>query len=61
VLAANQPATSNVSMPQGKGSNTSTKPTLAASVILYNNDQPANLDLWNSIFALTSLLGIDKF
>jgi len=59
--AANQSAASNISVPRSKGSNTSTELTLAASAILYTNDQSANLDLWDSIFALISLLGINKF
>ena len=46
---------------QGKGSNTSVELTLAVSVILYINNQLGDLDLWDNIFALTSLLGIDKF
>ena len=50
-----------MSVPQNKGSNTSTELTLAISEILYTNDQPANLNLWDSIFALISLLGINKF
>jgi len=58
---ANQSAASNMSVPQNKGSNTSTELTLATSAILYTNDQPANLDLWDSIFTLISLLGINKF
>jgi len=59
--AANQPATSNMSVSQGKGSNTSTKPTLSALAIPYTNDQPADPNLWDSIFSLTLLLKIDKF
>jgi len=58
---ANQPATSNMSVSQDKGSNTSNIPTLAALVIPYTNDQPADPDLWDNIFALTLLLEIDKF
>jgi len=61
VSAANQSATSNMSVPQGKGSNTSAEPTLAALAILYTNNQLADLDLWDRIFTLISLLGIDKF
>ena len=61
MLAANQLATLNVSVLQDKGSNTSIEPILAASVISYNNDQLANLDLWDGIFVSTSLLEIDKF
>ena len=61
MLAANQLVTLNVSVLQDKGSNTSIEPILAASVISYNNDQLANLDLWDGIFVSTSLLEIDKF
>jgi len=28
--------------------------------IPYNNNQPADPDLWNGLFALVSLLGIEK-
>ena len=30
-------------------------------MIFYDNNQPANPDLWNSFFFLTSLLGVKKF
>jgi len=49
MLVANQSAASNVSMPQGKGSNTSAEPTLAASAIPYNN-QLADPNLWDGLY-----------
>ena len=59
VSAANQPAASNVSISQDNGPNSSTEPTLDASALLSN--QLANSDLWDGVFAPTSLLGVNKF
>jgi len=61
MLAANQPAASNVSVSQGNSPISSAEPTLETSVLPYDNNQPANPDLWNGVFAPTSLLGVDKF
>ena len=59
--AANQPATSNISMLQGNSPISSAESTLETLALPYDNNQPANPNLWNSIFVLTSLLEIDKF
>ena len=58
---ANQPAASNVSMSQDNSLIFSTEPTLKTSALPYNNNQPADPDLWDSVFTLTSLLEVDKF
>ena len=61
ILAVNQPTTSNMFVSQDNRFISSTEVTLNTSVLPYNNNQPANLDLWNSLFALTSLFRVDKF
>ena len=61
VSAINQPAASNMSVLQDNILISSTGATLNASVIPYSNNQLANLDLWDSLFAPASLFGIDKF
>jgi len=43
--AANQPATSNMSVPQGNSPISNTEPTLKTSALSYNNNQPADPDL----------------
>ena len=37
------------------------RPTLEFLAIPYDNNQPADLDLWDSIFSSTSLIGVKKF
>ena len=59
--AVNQSTTSNISVPQGNRPIPSAEVALNTLVLPYNNDQPANLNLWDSLFALTSLLKVDKF
>jgi len=58
---ARQPAKVNMSMLHGQSMESSVKPMLEPLVILYNNNQPADPNLWNGLFASISLLGIDKF
>ena len=45
MLAVNQPADSNMSMPQGNSPTPSAEVTLNMSALPYNNNQPANPDL----------------
>ena len=59
VSAANQPTTSNVSISQDNGPNSSAESTLDASALPSN--QLANSDLWDGVFTPTSLLGVNKF
>ena len=40
---------------------TNAKPSLKSLAISYNDNQPVDLDLWNSIFFSTSLIEIKKF
>jgi len=61
ILAANQPATLNMSVLQGNGLIFSAEPTLDTSVLPYSNNQPADPNLWNGIFTPIFLLGVDKF
>ena len=51
--AARQPVETNISMSQDQDMDNSTKPMLEFSVIPYNNNQPADSDLWNSLFPLS--------
>ena len=57
----NQSTDLNMSVPQGNSPITSAEVTLNMSALQYNNDQLASPDLWDSLFALTSLLGINQF
>jgi len=61
MLVANQPAASNVSVPQDNSLIFSAEPTLETSALPYDNNQPADPDPWNSVFTLTFLLGVNKF
>ena len=39
----------------------STEPILKTSALSYNKNKLANLDLWDSLFTLILLLGINEF
>ena len=47
--------------PQSQGIAFSTESNVNSLSIPYNNNQPANLDLWYGLFTLVLLLGIEKF
>ena len=47
--------------PQSQGIAFSTESNVNSLSVLYNNNQPANLDLWYDLFTLVLLLGIEKF
>ena len=59
--AVNQPAISNVSVSHGNSPLLSAEATLNTSVLPYSDNQPADPNLWDGLFALTSLFGVDKF
>ena len=59
--AVQQPTESNVPMSQDQGIDNSAESSLNTLAIPYDNNQLANLDLWDSFFALTSLLEVKKF
>jgi len=50
-----------MSVPQGQDISNNTEPMLKSLAISYNNNQLADLELWNSLFAPISLLRIKKF
>ena len=47
--------------PQSQGIAFSTESNVNSLSVPYNNNQPANLDLWYDLFTLVLLLGIEKF
>jgi len=59
--ADRQLAKTNVSMPQGQELTNNIRPILESSAILYNNNQPADSELWDGLFSPISLLEIKKF
>ena len=59
--SAGQPISINMSMPHGQGMEKNTEPIIKPSAISYDNNQPVDPDLWNSLFALVLLLRINKF
>ena len=51
----------NMSIPHGQDMEKSAKPIIESLAILYNNNQPADLGFWNSLFAPILLFRINKF
>ena len=54
-------AGSNMSISQGQDMAISTEPNVNSSAIPYNNNQLADLDLWDGLFAPALLLEIEKY
>ena len=61
MFLAGQPAGINVSMPHGQGMKENTEPMIESLAIPYDNDQLADPDLWDGLFAPVWLLRINKF
>ena len=61
VFTVQQPIESNMPISQDQGMVNNTESNLDSLAISYNDDQLANLNLWNGLFALTFLLGVEKF
>ena len=56
-----QPIRTNVSVPQGQEISNNAELMLESSAIPYNNNQLADLELWDGLFISILLLRIEKF